>query len=175
MKLRLSNQSEDLVLEGYSDANWAENREDRKSNSGSVLMFCGGTVSWACRKQSCVSLSTCEAEYIALAETCQETIWLRRLCKDLGCEQYQPTKIKEDNQSCLKLIENQKFSNRTKHIDTKYHFVRDISAKNLVKFEYCASQDNVADVMTKPLGSIKMQQMRLLLGIEDIRRGGVLV
>ena len=77
-KLQVSKRGK-LVLEAYSDANWAEDRTDRKSNSG-YKCFLGGTVSWSCRKQTCVSLSSTEAEYIALAETCQEVIYLQKLC-----------------------------------------------------------------------------------------------
>lgn len=164
-RLRISDCQDEHGLYAYSDANWAEDRNDRKSNSGYVIKLHGGTVSWACRKQSCVSLSTCESEYIALAETCQEVIWLRSLCKDLGIDLIDPTIINEDNQSCIKLVENEKFSNRTKHIDTRYHFVRDLKENGIIKLQYCCTELNVADLLTKPLGASRMDQMRKFVGI----------
>lgn len=77
--LRLSdNNAERDVLRGYADANWAEDRQDRKSNSGYVFQINGGTISWTCRKQTCVSLSSTEAEFVALSEACKEVLWIRK-------------------------------------------------------------------------------------------------
>jgi hypothetical protein len=116
----------------------------------------GGTVSWACRKQGCVSLSTCEPEYVALADTCQKVVWLRNLCKDFSMQQTEPTIINVDNQSCLKLVDGNMLSNRTKHIDTKYHFVKDLKSQGIIDLQYCPSELNVADLLMKPLASTKI-------------------
>jgi hypothetical protein len=160
LKLKVSNvESEEIVLEAYSDANWAEDQNDRKSNSGYMCML-GGTVSWACRKQNCVSLSSTEAEYIALAETCQEVIWLRNLCKEFEID-CQTTTVHVDNQSCVKMCENRKFSNRTKHVDTKYHFTADLKSKEVVDFKYCPTEENIADMLTKPLKNIRLKYLRI--------------
>ncbi len=153
LKLKVSNVQNDLVLEAYSDANWAEDRNDRKSNSGYMCLL-GGTISWSCRKQNCVSLSSTEAEYIALAETCQEVVWLRNLCGDFNIE-CAATTVNVDNQSCMKMCENKKFSNRTKHVDTKYHFTADLKMKGVVDLKYCPTEKNVADMLTKPLRHVK--------------------
>jgi hypothetical protein len=171
--LRVSDCSVHSNLQVFSDADWAENKIDRKSNSGYILKWNGGTVSWACRKQSCVSLSSTEAEYIAMAETCQETIWVRRLLKDFQQEQSDAIVINVDNQSCIKMIESQKFSNRTKHVDTKYHFVKDLKEKGLLKLVYCSTERNVADLLTKPLGSTRIAKLRLEAGVVPNHRGGV--
>lgn len=134
MRLKLSDvRVEGQELFGYADANWAEDRNGRKSNSGYVFYLNGGVINWTCRKQSCVSLSSTEAEFIALSEACQEMSWLRRLLQDMHHEIVQPTILYEDNQSCLKLIKEENFSNRTKHIDTKYHFVKDYIDKGIIK------------------------------------------
>lgn len=90
-------EKEKNILVGYSDADWTQDVEDRKSNNGYLFKFNGDTISWACRKQSCVALSSTEAEYVALAEACQEAIWLQNLLKDFNEEQVQPTVIFEDN------------------------------------------------------------------------------
>ena len=158
-KLRVGGVADKLVLEAYSDANWAENRQDRKSNSG-YMCYLGGTVSWTCRKQNCVSLSSTEAEYIALAETCQEVIWLRSLCEDFDIE-CETTVVNVDNQSCVKMCQNEKFSKRTKHVDTKYHFTGDLKEKGIVDFVYCPTDENVADMLTKPLKHVKLETFRV--------------
>jgi hypothetical protein len=163
MKLCISGKEDGL--HGFSDANWAESRNDRKSNSGYLFKYNGGTVSWACRKQQSVALSTCEAEFYALAETCKEFLWLKNLLKDFGYEQLEPYVIEVDNQSCIKIVEGQKFSNRTKHIDTRFHFVKELQDKNVVKLKYCPTENNVADLLTKPLGSVKLSNLRKMAGL----------
>ena len=124
--LRLShNHVKSNKLVGYADANWAEDRIDRKSNSGFVFQINCGKISWSCRKQTIVALSTTEAEFVALSEACKEGIWIKQLLDDMYLPQNYPTIIYEDNQSCLYMIKEQKLSSRTKHIDTKLHFVKD--------------------------------------------------
>lgn len=160
LKLRLSSNDKEQNLIGYTDANWAESKLDRKSNSGYIFMMYGGTVSWACRKQVCVSLSSTEAEYIALCEGSQELVWIKGICKELQVQMQKSTKLYVDNQSCMKLVDNQKFSNRTKHIDTKFHFVRDLNERGELTLEYCSSELNVADLLTKPLGPKRIKDLR---------------
>ena len=160
LKLRLSNINGYLSLHAYSDANWAENRTNRKSNSGYICMVNGGTISWACRRQDCVSLSSTEAEYIALSESIQEMIWIKNICRDFKIVDNEAIKIYEDNQSCIKMTEKFKFSNRTKHIDTKYHFIKDLKEKKEVDVEYCATKNNIADMLTKPLTGERIKKLR---------------
>ena len=159
LKLKLGGNNTDGLV-GFADADWAENRTDRKSNSGFIFTLNGGAISWSCRKQTCVSLFSTEAEYIALSEASQEGIWIKRMLKDLGEEQNGPIKMLEDNQSCIKLATNDKFSNRTKHIDTKYHFVKDLIEEEIIKLEYCPTESMVADMLTKPLGPLKLQNLK---------------
>lgn len=167
MKLKVSDIESELVVTAFSDANWAENRIDRKSNSGYICMIGKGTISWCCRKQSCVSLSSTEAEYMALAETCQEVIWLRKICSDFSIDNKKPTMINEDNQSCMKMVDCQKFSNRTKHVDTKYHFIHDLKEQGVIDLEYCPTEENTADMLTKPLSRIKLGKLRSKANIDN--------
>ena len=113
------------------------------------------TISWACRKQTCVSLSSTEAEYVSIAEACQEGLWLQKLIKDFIKDKEINTTILEDNQRCLKLIENKKSSHRTKHIDTMYHFIKDIKKRKHINFSYCPTEEVTADMLTKSLNKIK--------------------
>lgn len=153
------------ILLGYSDANWAEDATDRKSNSGYLFKFNGGTISWACRKQSCVALSSAEAEYIALAEICQEVVWLRSLLEDFNEKQMQPTIIYEDNQSYIKLVYKEKYSKRTKHISTKYNYVKNLSDTDITRYMYCPTEIMVADILTKPLQQVKLKDLRQRSGL----------
>lgn len=166
LKLTLSRvEQNNEIFFGYADADWAENKDDRKSNSGYIFKVFGGAVSWCCRKQSCVALSSTEAEFIALAEACQEAIWIIRLLSDLNEKFTGPFTMYEDNQSCLKMIESEKFSNRTKHIDTKYQFIKDCVLKKIVNCKYCPTKDMVADILTKPLNSSRIGFLRNECGL----------
>lgn len=167
LKLVLSNREvrEESILCGYTDASWAENSKDRKSNSGYVIFLYGGIINWSCRKQNCVSLSSTEAEYVALAELCQEIIWIKELLKDFDIQLPSPIILKEDNQSCLKIIENEKFSYRSKHIDTKLHFIKDYVKKNIIKCEYCPTEHMLADLLTKPLRATRLKYSRECIGL----------
>ncbi|XP_055623127.1 uncharacterized protein LOC129766578 [Toxorhynchites rutilus septentrionalis] len=113
-QLRLGNGTQ--TLEAYADADWAGNVKDRKSNSGYLFRLGGGTIAWCARKQTCVALSSIEAEYISLAECCQELIWFRKLLQDFGDAVKTPIQIYEDNQSCIKMLTSNG-EKRSKHID----------------------------------------------------------
>jgi len=112
-------QNNDLTV--YVDADWGGDATDRKSNSGRCMRFMGSTIAWRSKKQSLVTLSSTEAEYIALTEAMQEVLWLRRLLKDFNQDISQPIIVFEDNQNCIRLLQNPKSSSRTKHIDIKYN------------------------------------------------------
>lgn len=165
-RLRLGGQGSINQLIGFADASWAENRPDRKSNSGYIFQLFGGSISWGCRKQTCVALSSTEAEYVALAEACQEGNWIQRLLADMGHQLKELIVMYEDNQSCLKMLQNAKFSNKTKHIDTKYQYVNILYEKGVMKFEYCPTENMLADMMTKPLKQVKLKAM--------LERGGLI-
>ena len=103
-------------------------------------MLNGSAVSWSCRKQTCVALSSTQAEFISLAEACKEAKWFWEMFRNLKYEVEDTITVWEDNESCLKLIENENHSNRSKHIDTKYHFIRDYAINKLVIFKYCPTE-----------------------------------
>lgn len=99
LKLKLTlgkTESKDSIF-GYADANWAEDKTDWKSNSGYIFLVNGGVVSWACRKQTCVALSTTEAEFIALSSACQEALWLHRILDNMKFPIGETITIYEDN------------------------------------------------------------------------------
>ena len=101
---------------GFSDADWGGDLDNRKSTSGYVFQLGGTAISWRSKKQTCVALSTAEAEYIALASTAQESVWLQQLLADLKKESPKSMIIFEDNQSAVSMAKNPQFHGRTKHI-----------------------------------------------------------
>jgi hypothetical protein len=152
-----------LVLVGFADADWAGDTESRKSTGGYVFMLAGGTVSWSSRRQQTVALSSTEAEFMALSEAVQEALYLRRLLADMGATQHEPTKISEDNQSCMAMAKHNVFSRRSKHIDTRYKFVKEAIERLEVCVQYMHTSMMPADCLTKPVGKEKLSVCRAVL------------
>ena len=149
---------------GFTDADWAGDVVERKSTSGYVFQICGGTVSWRSKRQEIVALSSTEAEYIALSFAAQEPMWLRSFLKDLGYEQ-QTNILNEDNQGAIALSKNPDNHSGTKHIDVRYHYIRDLVEKKRVEVNYCPTNNNLADLMTKGLPRPRFEELCKKLGI----------
>ena len=153
------------ALIGYSDADWGSDCNDCKSTTGYLFQIGGTAVTWKSQKQSCVALSTAEAEYMALSSTAQEAIWMRELNSDLGNQQSQPILIFEDNQSAISMAKNPQFHGRSKHINIKYHFIREQVCNGKIRLIYCPTEDMLADLFTKGIGSEKFERLRRLCGM----------
>ena len=120
---------------------------------------------WTFKKQPIVILSTCEAEYVVATSSVCHAIWLRNLLKELQMLQDEATKIFVDNKSTIALAKNPVFHDRNKHIDTRYHFIRECIARKEVHLEFVKSHDQVADILTKPLKYGTFNKLRALLGV----------
>ncbi|CAF4947657.1 unnamed protein product [Pieris macdunnoughi] len=154
-------------LEGFVDADWASNTVDRKSYTGFCFKLSGCVISYECRKQQTVALSSTEAEYMAIAEACKEAIYLKSLISDIiGCNY--TVVIYNDNQGAKKLTENPLFHKRTKHIDVRYHFIREAVSNSLIKIEYLSTSEMPADILTKSLSAAKHNYLIKLLGIQNV-------
>lgn len=164
LKLKMFDKKETITLQAFADADFAE-FQTRKSISGVICKVYGGTVYWMSKKQDLVSLSTTEAEFYALTEGIKELMWLKYILQDFDITTEAPLIIHSDNQSTIKLVESSKFSNRTKHIDLRLHFVRDNVAKGNFKVIYIPTDINLADLLTKPLAGPKISQLRQLAGL----------
>ena len=112
-------------------------------------------------------LSTTEAEYIAAAFCACECVWLRRVLEKLGHKEENSTLIQCDNNSTIQLSKNSVFHGRSKHIDIRFHFLRDLTRDKIVELSYCNSQEQVADIMTKPLKLEQFLKLRSMLGMVD--------
>ncbi len=157
--------SEDLV--GYSDSDWGGDVESRRSKSGYLFQFCGAPISWKSKRQASVALSTAEAEYIAVSIATQKAVWLRRLMSELKVKQEAPTILYEDNQATISMTSNVHHG-RSKHIDIKYHFVREKVYDGTVELRYCRSGLMLADMLTKGLSGKVFESLRTLAGIVPI-------
>ena len=130
-------------------------------------MMNGGCISWRSKKQRTVALSSTEAEYMALTEAVQEAIWLKAFLCELGeMSINEAVKIHEDNQGSIALAKNPECHKRTKHIDTRYHFVREKVEDGQVLLQYCSTKDMKADLMTKPISAVQFEGLRDKLGIK---------
>ena len=152
-------------LVGYSDADYAACTESRKSISGVVLMLNGGPIAWLSRKQTVVATSTTDAEYVAAHDCAKEIVWTRRLLADIGCSQQEPTTLFCDNAAAQKLIDNPVYHRRTKHIDVKFHYTRDLVKNSELEVAHVCSELQLADIFTKPLTKDKFEKNRMLLNV----------
>ena len=157
--------TDDFVLRGFTDADWARCVDSRKSTSGYAFFMGNSLISWASKKQTVVALSSTEAEYVALCGAAQETVWLRNLLRNIGFAQNKPTLVAEDNQGAMCLAKNPKDHNRTKHIDIKYHYTRQVIETKEMKVEYIPTGQMVADTLTKGLPKSKFEEFRSKMGI----------
>ena len=150
----------ELKLEAFADADYASDKEKRRSLSGYVIMFGGAAVSWKSKQQPCTAQSTAEAEYVALCEAAKEVVYLRRMCRDLGVEQVGPTPMYEDNQACISMVNFPVYTDRNKHIDVRYHYTRSLVEEGIVEVSYVSTHDQLADIFTKALSQIQFEKLR---------------
>jgi hypothetical protein len=156
-----------FIIFGYSDSDWGGDTDDRKSTSGFAFYMGDTAFTWLSKKQSIVTLSTCEAEYVAAATCVCHAIWLRRLLKEINLTQDVAIPIYLDSKSAIELAKNSVHHERSKHIDVKFHFMREEVKKKNVELIHVTSEDQVADILTKPLPTMKFEKFKKLLGMKD--------
>ena len=127
-------------------------------------------VTWASQKQRIVALSSCEAEYVAAAAAACQGVWLSRLIGDLLGTKEMPIKLLMDNMSAIALSKNPVHHDRSKHIDTKYHFIRECVEQGTVKIDHVRTEEQLADMFTKALGRVKFLEMREALGVVKVHQ-----
>jgi hypothetical protein len=139
----------DFNLLAYTDSNYGGNDGDRKSTSGGCQFLGDRLVSWQCKKQPTVATSTAEAEYVAASACCSQVIWMQHQLLDYGLS-FTHTPIFCDNDAARKIVKNPVQHSKTKHIDIKMHFIRDCYDRGLITMEQVHTDDNTADIFTKP-------------------------
>ena len=158
-------------IEGFSDADWVGDQDERRSTTGYVFVINGGAVTWLSKRQQTVALSSTEAEYMALAHTAKEAIWIRRFLQEIYPNEAKCClEINTDNQSSLALAKNPVHHARTKHIDIRHHFIREKIETKELDVSFCGTEDMVADVLTKGLSKEKHNRFISRMGLVDSTR-----
>ncbi|GJW42080.1 putative ribonuclease H-like domain-containing protein [Tanacetum coccineum] len=137
-----------FILEAFSDSDYAGASLDRKSTTGGCQFLGSRLISWQCKKQTVMANSTTEAEYIAASQCCGQVLWIQNQLLDYGYN-FMQTKIHVDNESAICVIKNPVSHSKTKHIEIRYHFIRDSYEKRLIEMVKIHTDNNVADLLTK--------------------------
>lgn len=159
--LKFSRCAKSFEIVGYSDSDWANNVNDRRSISGMLFLMGEGLISWKSKKQSVIALSTCEAEYIALSSCVQEAKFLQQLYADMMGAHRKQIKVYVDNQSAIALAKNPINHQRSKHIDVRFHFVRQEIENQNIALQYIPTEFNKADAFTKPLSAKRIKLLNI--------------
>jgi hypothetical protein len=163
--LQLTYGGEQHDLQSYTDAD-GNVQEDRRAISGTAILIDGGAISWAAKRQELVTLSTAEAEYVAATHAAKDTLWVHKLVQELTPDILDlPSTLHCDNQSAIALATTDNYHARTKHMDLRYYFIRDLINKGVIKFCYCPTEDMVADILTKALPRWKVAALSTALGL----------
>lgn len=153
-------------LIGYSDSDYGGCKINRKSTSGTCQLLGKSLVSWSSKKQNSVALSTAEAEYISAGSCCAQLLWMKATLSDFGIK-FKQVPLLCDNESAIKMTNNPVQHARTKHIDIRHHFIRDHQLKGDISIESVGTEDQLADIFTKPLDEKRFCKLRNELNIID--------
>ena len=155
-----------LVLEAYSDSDYAGVNLDRRSTTGGCQFLGRRLISWQCKKQTVVATSSTEAEYVAAASCCGQVLWIQNQLLDYGYN-FMNTNIYIDNQSTICIVKNPVFHQRTKHIEIRHHFIRDAYDKHLIQVQKVDSENNVADLLTKAFDGPRFEFLIVHIGMKN--------
>jgi hypothetical protein len=165
MRLTLGGKTAKPELQGWVDADWGGCHDTRRSTTGHIFMLGDSAIVWTSRRQATVASSTVEAEYVAVSEAARETVWLRGLLGELGISLKDATPLWCDNQGAIRLARNPGTHRRTKHIDIRWHLIRELVADGVVRLGYVPTASQVADILTKALMRAPHQSLRASLGL----------
>lgn len=152
-------------LLGFSDSDLAEDVDSRKSTSGVIFFLGESPISWQSSKQKVVALSSCEAEYIAAATAACQAVWLARLLAEILDSAVSMPVLRVDNKSTISLVKNPVHHDRSKHIDTRYHLIREYAQNGQIEVEFIRTDEQLGDVLTKPLCKTKFQELCIKIGL----------
>nr|ABB47537.2 retrotransposon protein, putative, unclassified [Oryza sativa Japonica Group] len=149
--LMFSGGNDAVEITGFTDSDLAGDSDDRRSTSGMAFYFNSSLVSWSSQKQKTVALSSCEAEFMAATAAACQALWLRGLLIEMIGAEARPVKLYVDNKSAIALMKNPVFHGRSKHIDTRYHFIRECVESGKIQIEFVRTEEQRADALTKGL------------------------
>eukprot|EP00253_Pinus_taeda_P026218 PITA_26218 len=173
ISLSQSNAEASPLLVGFTNSDWAGNPDEQKSTVGYVFTLGSGPITWACKKQSAISLSSVEVEYHGAVEASKEALWLHRILSEFGFQQQHMTTVWCDNQSAIQLCKDPVEHQRSKHIELHMHLIRNIIHDHVLEVKYCSTDDQVADILTKALTAAKFTKLRFMVGVQEVvTKGG---
>ncbi|GJW85674.1 ribonuclease H-like domain, reverse transcriptase, RNA-dependent DNA polymerase [Tanacetum coccineum] len=155
-------------IHGFSDSSYGVNTQEGKGTTGIIFYYGESPISWSTQKQATVALSSCESEFIAATAAATQALWLKRLLGKLTQSQEEKITIQVDNKSAIALMKNPVFHGRSKHIDIKYHFIRECMEREDIQVEFINGEYQKADILTKALPKIRFLTMRQLIGLKDL-------
>ena len=156
--------SDSFDLVGYTDVDYAGDLINRKSTSGMVQYLGPCLVSWGSKKQNTVALSTAEAEYVAAAACCSQMLWIKQQVRDFGIK-FDCVPIYCDNTSAICISKDPVHHSKVKHIHIRHHFLKDNVDQGYIKLEFCETEKQIADILTKPLSRERFEKLRMELGM----------
>jgi hypothetical protein len=160
----------ELELLGFTDCNIARDLVQCKSTTGIVFFLRPNLVTWTSQKQRVVALSSCEAEYIAAATGACQGVWLSRLVAELIGRKVQKFKLLIDNKFAIELSKNPVYHERSKHIDTRFHFIHECVSDGVVDVDHISTDGLLADILTKALGRVRFVEMKQKLGVIKVQQ-----
>jgi len=150
---------------GYTNSDWCGDKVDRRSTSSFVFLLSGAPISLSSSKQDVVALSTCEAEYVAAYNASCQGLWLLSLLAELKCDSFEKIELQIDSKLAIDLAKNPVSHGRSKHIKTKFHFLRDQVCRRRIGLHHCSTEVQVADILTKGLKTERFLMLRKMLNI----------
>lgn len=162
--------SGNYLLSGYSESDHAGNVEDRRSTGGMAFYLNESLITWVSQKQRCVALNSCEAEFMAATAAACQGVWLRNLLGEITDAKHGPVVIYIDNKSAIDLAKNPVFHGRSKHIDIRYHFIRECVNRGEIVIKHIPTEEQRADALTKALATVKFERMVALMGVKKLQK-----
>src|ERR1051325_6785695 len=165
---RRNSEDKEAIVNYFSDADWCGDKEDRRSTTGYFFQVFGSPISWCSKKQPVVALSSYEFEYIAGSYAACQAIWIKSVLEEMDVEVKKPLVLQIDNKSAINLAKNQVLHGRSKHIEARFHFLREKVNRGELEVRHCSSEAQLADIFTKGLKIDRFLNLRKKLGIVQI-------
>eukprot|EP00253_Pinus_taeda_P030977 PITA_30977 len=161
------------LLVGFTDFDWVGDPDDQKSTACYVFTVGFEPITWACKKQSVISLSLAEAKYCGAIEASKEALWLRQILSEFSFQRKLPITLWCDNQSAIQPCKDKFQHQHGKHIELHMHFIIKLIHDHVLEVQYCSTDDQVADIFTKALTEAKFTKLRFMVGVQEVvTKGG---
>eukprot|EP00253_Pinus_taeda_P035498 PITA_35498 len=155
-------------MQNPHESHWKEAKRILRYVRGYVFTLGSGPITWACKKQSAISLSSTEAEYLGVVEASKEALWLHQILSEFGFQQQHPTTLWCDSQSAIQLCKDLVQHQHNKHIELHMHFIRKLIHDHVLEVKYFSTDDQVGDIFTKALTKVKFTKLRFMVGVQEV-------